>query len=86
MNWDTNTNNNTISREEAGSKIKQKATSEGIEGPFKVFYDGVQVATPDALPMQVDMSKVRVSAVLDQARTTRWESRGMQLVEVPIKR
>ena len=67
MNWDTNTNNNTISREEAGSRIKEKATSEGIDGPFKVFYDGEQMSTPDALPSQVDMSLVRVSAVLDQA-------------------
>ena len=67
MNW--NTDNGTISREEAGSKIKEKAQSEGINGPFKVFYDGEQMTTPDSLPEQVDMNKVRVSAVLDQAKS-----------------
>jgi hypothetical protein len=66
MNWDTSANN-TISRAEAQVEIVAKAQNEGINGAFKVFYDGELVVTPSDLPEQVDMNKVRVSAVLDQA-------------------
>ena len=65
MTW--NASSNTISREEAKSRIITMATEQGIKGAFKVFYDNALMTTPDDLPEQVDMSKVRVSAVLDQA-------------------
>ena len=58
---------NTISREEALPQIAQKAKDSGIKGPFKVYYNGAQVPTTEDLPERVDMSKVRVSAVADQA-------------------
>lgn len=64
MNWNTDS---TVSREEAKGKIQEIAREEGIKGAFKVFYDGQLMSTPDNLPEQVDMDKVSVSAVLDQA-------------------
>ena len=66
MNWN-NANDNTISKDEAKTRIDALASDEGIRGAFKVFYDGTLMVTPEDLPERVDMSKVRVSAVLDQA-------------------
>lgn len=62
-----NTNQNLVSREEAEGKIAELATNKGIKGTFKVFYDGSIVEDPSDLPDQVDMTKVKVSATLDQA-------------------
>ena len=64
MVWNANT---TISRDEARPQIEEMAREQGIAGAFKVFYDGELCATPSDLPEQIDMNKVRVSAVLDQA-------------------
>lgn len=64
--WDTN-EGNTIPREEAFGRIQEKARDEGIDGTFKVFYDGRLIAAPDDLPAEVDMNRVRISAVHDQA-------------------
>lgn len=69
MVWETN--GGTVTRAEAKSKIVDMAKNEGIKGAFKVFYDGELMTTPDDLPKQVDMGKVRVSAVLDQASAWR---------------
>lgn len=66
MVWDSTTSN-TISKAEAKSQIISMAQEQDIRGAFKVFYDGNLMATPDDLPENVEMSKVRVSAVLDQA-------------------
>jgi hypothetical protein len=62
--WQTG---NTVPRDEAKTKIQALAVAQGVSGAFKVFYNGQLVSRPDDLPTQVDMSKVRVSAVLDQA-------------------
>lgn len=62
-----NTNKNLVPREEAEAKIAQLAKDKGIKGSFKVFYDGSIVEDPSDLPEQVDMTKVKVSATLDQA-------------------
>lgn len=68
MVWDTDQNgSNLVSKDEAKRQIVQMAKDEDIKGAFKVFYDGSLVANPDDLPDQVDMDKVSVSAVLDQA-------------------
>jgi len=56
-----------VSRAEAQRLIVAQAKDEGINGAFKVFYDNNLVANPADLPETVDMRKVRVSAVLDQA-------------------
>lgn len=63
---------NTISRDAAKTEISNMAKDEGIKGAFKVFYDGNLIATPNDLPEQVDMDKVSVSAVLDQASWSLW--------------
>lgn len=62
-----NTNSDLISREEAEAKILKMAKDKGIKGSFKTFYDGTIVASPADLPDEVDMTKVKVSATLDQA-------------------
>lgn len=62
-----NANDNLVSREQAESKIGELAKSKGIKGSFKVFYDGGIIEDPTDLPEQVDMTKVKVSATLDQA-------------------
>lgn len=62
-----NTNQDMVSREEAESKIAALATSKGIKGSFKVFYDNKIIVDPTDLPDQVDMKLVKVSATLDQA-------------------
>lgn len=62
--WNTG---RSVSKAEAKSKILEMAREQGITGPFKVFYENEIVADPDDLPDTVDMNKVRVSAVLDQA-------------------
>lgn len=59
--------NSLVPRSEAIGKITQMAIDEGLKGTFKVLYNGSVVADPSNLPEQVDMSKVQVSAVLDQA-------------------
>lgn len=62
-----NTESSLTPRAEAIGKITELATSKGLKGTFKVLYNGSVVADPSNLPDQVDMSKVQVSAVLDQA-------------------
>lgn len=57
----------TVSRDEAKKKIIELAKAEGYDGAFKVFYDGAMIADPNNLPEQVDMTKITVSEVLDQA-------------------
>jgi hypothetical protein len=64
MTWETGT---MITREEAITRIKEMAKAQGIAGAFKVFYDDAMIANPNDLPAQVDMGKVKVSAVLDNA-------------------
>lgn len=64
MTWDSNT---LISREAAITAIKEKAKAEGYNKTFKVSYDGRQVESPTDLPEQVDMSKVQISSVLNNA-------------------
>lgn len=64
--WDTS-DSNMVSKDEAKENIVNMAKDDGISGAFKVFYDGQLIANPDDLPERVDMDKVRVSAVLDQA-------------------
>lgn len=63
--WSVNPNE--VSREEAEGKIADLAKSKGIKGTFKVFYDGELVEDPTDLPDMVDITKVKVSATLDQA-------------------
>ncbi len=58
---------NLVSRDEAKPLILEMARDEGIEGAFKVFYQGNMVSNPDSLPDQVSMDDISVSAVLDQA-------------------
>lgn len=65
MSW--NANENLVSREAAEGKIGELAKSKGIKGSFKVFYNGSIVEDPTDLPDMVDMTKVKVSATLDQA-------------------
>lgn len=65
MSWNANTN--LVAREEAEAKIGEMAKAKGIKGSFKVFYDGSIIEDPSDLPDQVDMTKVKVSATLDQA-------------------
>lgn len=65
MTW--NANENLVARAEAEGKIGELARSKGIKGSFKVFYDGSLIEDPTDLPDQVDMTKVKVSATLDQA-------------------
>lgn len=57
----------TVPRDEAQAKIEKMAADQGIKGPFKVFYNNEIVTDPEDLPEQVDMSKVKVSAVMNQA-------------------
>ena len=66
MNWNVD---NTVSKEEAQGETEDMAREQGIKGAFKVFYDGSMISTPTDLPERVDMSKVSISAVLDQARS-----------------
>lgn len=64
MVWEANSK---VSRNEAQTHIQKMAQDEGIHGAFKVFYNGNIVATPNDLPEEVDLDKIEVSAVLDQA-------------------
>ena len=57
----------TVTKAEAISKIKDLAKAQGLKGTFKVFYNDEVIADPNDLPDSVDMLKVKVSAVLDQA-------------------
>lgn len=63
--WSTNPNE--VTRDAAEAKIAELAKSKGIKGTFKVFYDGSLVEDPTDLPDMVDMTKIKVSATLDQA-------------------
>lgn len=65
--WNTGTESSLVSREDAKAEILEMARDQGIAGAFKVFYRDEMVTNPDALPAEVDMDSVRVSAVLDQA-------------------
>lgn len=56
-----------LSREEAFDAINRKAREEGINGSYKVFYNGQIVAGPSDLPETVNMELVRVSAMFDNA-------------------
>lgn len=62
-----NTAGGGIPRAEAIGKISQMAKDKGYKGAFKVFYQDALIADPEDLPETVDMGKVKVSAVLDQA-------------------
>lgn len=62
-----NTEGSLVPRAQAIEQITKKAVDQGLKGTFKVLYNGTIVADPSNLPEQVDMSKVQVSAVLDQA-------------------
>lgn len=62
-----NTEGNLVPRAEAIDKITKLAKDKGYKGTFKVLYNNEVIADPSDLPEQVDMSKVKVSAVLDQA-------------------
>ena len=62
-----NTESSLIPRADAIKAITQQAIDEGLKGTFKVLYNGNIVADPANLPDQVDMDKVQVSAVMDQA-------------------
>lgn len=57
----------TVAKAEAITKIKEMAKAKGYKGAFKVFYDGEILANPSDLPAQVEMSKITLSAVMDQA-------------------
>lgn len=65
MTWNSNTN--LVPRAQAEGKINELAKSKGIKGSFKVFYNDELIENPTDLPAQVDMTKVKVSATLDQA-------------------
>lgn len=70
MAWETTepvVNTNLVARAEAEPRIKALAVEQGIDGTFKVFYDGAMISSPSQLPEQVDMTKVRVSEVMNQA-------------------
>ena len=56
-----------VTKAEAIVKIKDMAKAQGLKGTFKVFYNDEVIADPNDLPESVDMLKVKVSAVLDQA-------------------
>ena len=58
---------NTVSKAEAVTAIIKLAEDCSIRGSFKTYYDGSLIADSDDLPNQVDMSKIRVSAIADQA-------------------
>lgn len=62
--WETSRG---ISRAEAIERIKALAEEQGISGAFKVAYDGRSIDTEQGLPERVDMDKVTVSGVHDQA-------------------
>ena len=62
--WDTTTK---MTREQAISAIKEKAKAQGYSKTFKVTYEGRMVENPDDLPIEVDMSKVQISSVLNNA-------------------
>jgi hypothetical protein len=62
-----NANGSIVPKEQAQTKIIELAKSKGLSGAFKVFYDNNLVDDPDNLPESVDMNKVKVSAVLNQA-------------------
>ena len=66
MTWSTG---NTVSREEAQGRISDMEKDQGINGAFKVYYESRsnQIVTPSDLPENVDLSKVIISASLDQA-------------------
>lgn len=65
MTW--NTNEGTVTRDQAIARVKEIALTDGINGPFKVFYNGNLIVNPSDLPETVDMGLVRVSATLDNA-------------------
>lgn len=65
--WNTPSNPNEVTREEAEGKIGALAKAKGIKGSFKVFYNGNLIEDPSNLPVMVDMTLVKVSATLDQA-------------------
>jgi hypothetical protein len=58
-----------IPKQEAVGKIQEKARAQGFAAgaTIKVFYDGRQVVTPADLPDQVDMNKIEISSVLNNA-------------------
>lgn len=65
MVWETTPTG--ITREQAIAEIKRMATAQGYSSTFKVTYDGTIIETPDQLPVSVDMSKVRISSMLNNA-------------------
>jgi len=65
MDWKTETEQ--VERAEALRRIQEMAKSQNINGSFKVFYEGDLVVSPEDLPTTVDLSKVQVSGVLNNA-------------------
>lgn len=65
--WNTSGSDNTVSREDAIKKVQEMAKDQGIRGSFKVFFEDRLIPNPNDLPERVDMSKVKVSATLDNA-------------------
>lgn len=59
----------TVARAVAIERITEMAKEDGITGSFKVYYNDALIANPNDLPEQVELSKIRVSAVLDNARS-----------------
>ena len=68
MTWNTEPTG-TVARAVAIERITEMAKDDGITGSFKVYYNDALIANPNDLPEQVELSKIRVSAVLDNARS-----------------
>lgn len=66
--WEVN-GGQTVSKQEAATRIQAMAREQGYAAgaTIKVFYDGRQIVTPADLPEQVDLSKVTISNVLNNA-------------------
>lgn len=62
-----NTEETGVTRAVAIEKITALAKEKGYKGAFKVLYNGSIIADPSELPESVDMSKVKIANVLDQA-------------------
>jgi len=58
---------NMLNRGEAIERIKSMAQEQGINGAFKVFYQGQYITSPSNLPDTVNMEELQISAMLDQA-------------------
>jgi hypothetical protein len=68
----SNSNDGTVSREEAVAYIETKANEQGIGQGFKVYYNGNEVHDETDLPERCILSDIRVSASLNQASRDTW--------------